>query len=174
MKKLLKTHCLKTASCRGYYIFFKFQFSQFSPSNFPHFNCPPSAIIKHTLVHYCFIRNLMSSNDPHTHAFVFQHPSPFFILKSVFFSLVSKLSLKERRRKIINDRVLMIEDMINLQNKAMKTNVKVKFLYAFTHAQGMLEFFSRKKKPNKPLKLYPFHWSYPGCCGYDVALAKQG
>lgn len=89
----------------------------------------------------------MSSNDPHMHAFVFQHPSPFFILKSIFFSLVSKLSLKERRRKIVNDRVLMIEDMINLQNKAMKTNVKVKFLYSFTHAQGMLQFFSRKKTP---------------------------
>lgn len=77
----------------------------------------------------------MSSNDPHMHAFVFQHPSPFFIPKSIFFSLVSKLSLKERRRKI--DRVLMIEDMIDLQNKAMKTNVKVKFLYSFTHAQCM-------------------------------------
>lgn len=63
-----------------------------------------------------------------------------------FFSLVSKLSVKERRRKIT--RVLMIEDTLNLQNKkTMKTDIKVEFLYSFIHARCVSEFFTRTKNP---------------------------
>lgn len=54
----------------------------------------------------------------------------------------------------------MMEDTLNLQNKkTMKTDIKVEFLYSFIHAQCVLEFFTRTKKP---LKLYLLHWSNPG------------
>lgn len=76
-----------------------------------------------------------------------------------FFSLVSKLSVKERRRKIT--RVLMIEDTLNLQNKkTMKTDIKVEFLYSFIHAQCVLEFFTRTKNP----------WNFIFCTGAILVL----
>lgn len=168
--KVIKISCSDTVFCRGYYFFFKFKFSSFSPSNFPHLNCPPclnSTIIKHTLVSYYLIRNLLI----HTPPFIFQHLSPFFIHESVF-SRVSKLSLKERRRKIA--RVLMIEHILNLQNKkAMKRDIKVEFLYLFIHAPCMLELFPRKKTQTT-LKLRLLNWSDPGYCGYEAAPEKQG
>lgn len=76
MKKLLKIYCLKTIFCRGYYFFFKFKFSSFFPSNFPHLNCPPLFEFCHHQAYTSTLLLYEKLNDTHT---------PFYLSASFSF-----------------------------------------------------------------------------------------